>query len=202
MNFLSDFRKNFLLPTPFTELANSGLLAMSCRLLLLRRRSLGGRGGLEPLVDSRARSFSIGGGGVLCPGDSTAEPSGSRGRSLTMICGVLLLFVRPRLVLLALVASGRDPSSATSSRVGAILSKRLLAPLSRRRIFRSASLSFRLRSRLASFLLSFSSSRAHHPARESHRCERTLSITLSISTPAAFMRSKVFFSRCVANGAG
>lgn len=77
-----------------------------------------------------------------------------------------------------------------------------LAALSLRMDFASVSRSLRLRSRLFSFRCSFSISRAHQPASESQRCERTFSMTMSISTPALRMRWRVSFSSWVENGAG
>lgn len=78
----------------------------------------------------------------------------------------------------------------------------LLAALSLRIDLASASRSFRFRSRRFSFRCSFSKSRAHHPASESHRCASTCSMTISMSTPALRIRSRTSFSSCVENGAG
>ena len=56
-------------------------------LLLDLRFSFGGGGGrcCDELVE-RTESFSIGGGGVAVPAESTAEPSGKRGSSGTTAC--------------------------------------------------------------------------------------------------------------------
>jgi hypothetical protein len=48
----------------------------SCRVLLLRFRSLGGGGGRDVLGE-RIESLSTGGGGVVERGEATALPSGS-----------------------------------------------------------------------------------------------------------------------------
>lgn len=82
------------------------------------------------------------------------------------------------------------------------MSRRLLAALNRRRLFASASFSFRFRSLLLAFRSSFSSNNAHQPARESHLCANTFSITMSMSTPAARIRCKTSFSSSVEKGAG
>lgn len=60
----------------------------------LLSRSFGGNGGrcLEELWD-RTESFSIGGGGVAEPGESTAEPSGRRGNSGMTICAITAVSV-------------------------------------------------------------------------------------------------------------
>jgi hypothetical protein len=59
----------------------------SCKVLLLRFRSLGGGGGREVLGE-RIESLSSGGGGVADAGETTAVPSGSWGRSVTSIWAV------------------------------------------------------------------------------------------------------------------
>ena len=64
---------------------SSGLVETSWSVLPLERRRSRGFGGgsglcLDELAE-RIESFSIGGGGVEEDGDSTAAPSGSRGRS-------------------------------------------------------------------------------------------------------------------------
>lgn len=65
--------------------SKSGFEETSCRVLPQDRLlSFGGRGGrcLDELADL-IESFSIGGGGVADPGESTAVPSGNWGRSGT-----------------------------------------------------------------------------------------------------------------------
>lgn len=80
--------RRFWMPDGGTN--NSGLAVTNWRVLPLDLRlslSFGGRGGrcLEELRE-RTESFSIGGGGgVLDFGESTAVPSGKRGRSVTLI---------------------------------------------------------------------------------------------------------------------
>jgi len=115
--------------------------------------------------------------------------------------GVLRLCCLP-LIRLESDSGGESCSSSTSLSGPPIRSRRPLAALSRRRAFASASLSFRLRSLLFSFRSSFSTARAHQPANGSHRCASTFSMTLSISTPADRILSKVSFSIPVLNGAG
>jgi hypothetical protein len=165
----------FLMPfTPFMlgMVRRSGLVATICMCELLRRFSFGGTEGREVLRERRESLSTGGGGGVIVPpglGDSIVMPSGSLGKSLTRIWGVLRRWLLPREVLLLPGSSTvapvlMPPSSSTCSKV-AIVEKRPEAPLRRRKSFISASLSFRFFSRLTSFLASFSISSAHHPAR-------------------------------------
>jgi hypothetical protein len=117
---------------------------------------------------------------------------------------VLLRFaVLPRLFGVVSLSDGEFwPSSSSSFIVGASLSRRLLAALNRLRLFASASFSFRLRSFRLALRSSFSSSNAHQPDKESHRCASTFSITMSMSTPAARIRWRTSFSSSVEKGAG
>jgi len=64
------------LVTPPGGASKSGLFMTSCRVLLLRFRSLGGGGGRDVLGE-RIESLSTGGGGVVECGEATALPSGS-----------------------------------------------------------------------------------------------------------------------------
>lgn len=116
---------------------------------------------------------------------------------------MLLLFVDlPRLFGASSDIGECRPSSSVSLIVGAILSIRLLAALNLLRLFASASFSLRFLSLLFAFRSSFSNKSAHQPARESHRCASTFSITMSISHPAARIRCNTSFSSSVENGAG
>lgn len=90
----------------------------------------------------------------------------------------------------------------SSSRIGAMRSSLLDAAEIRREFLFSDSLSFRLRSLRRAFLSSFSNSKVHHPAKASHFWAKTLSITASMSTPAARIRSRQSFSKTVAKGGG
>ena len=133
------------------------------------------------------------------------DPSGKRGSwSLTVICGVgVLRLVRlPRIRDESLRAGESWPSSTSLIEGPAILSRRLLAALCLRESFISASRSFRFLSRRFSLRSSLSIRRAHQPASASHRCARTCSMTLSISTPAHRIRSNESCSTGVLNGGG
>jgi hypothetical protein len=167
---------------------------------LRRSNSLGGGGGREEEPDDRALSFSIGGGGLSKSGLFCA--SGSRGRSEGGPVMLVRFKALPRLFGGSPNKGDCCPSSSVSLMVGANLSSRLLAALNRRRLLASASRSLCLRSLLRALRSSFSKSNAHHPARESHRCASTFSITMSMSTPAARIRCKTSFSRSVVKGAG
>ena len=175
----------------------------------LLRISLGGGTGRrrrEELTERpRTESLSIGGGGVGDAGDSSVEPSGKRGKaSFTVICGVGVLRLErlPRTRDVSLRAGESCPSSTSLIEGAAILSSLLLAALSLLVAFNSASRSCRLRSRRFALRSSFSIKRAHQPARASHRCAKTCSMTLSMSTPAHLMRSRESFSTGVLNGGG
>lgn len=177
-------------------------------------RSLAGGGGRE-VEGVRVWSASIGGNGFSDEGRTMFAPSGRRGSSgapkhvrrrsrmsiLDLPCKLFLFVDRPLLFGVSEVGEC-NPSSSVSLIVGASLSKRLLAALKRLKLLASASLSFRLRSRLLALRSSFSSNSAHQPANESHRCARTFSMTISMSTPAARIRCSTSFSKSVEKGAG
>jgi hypothetical protein len=199
--------------------SSSGLDTTWSMLLRERRlsRSFAGRGGREDEFEPRPCFASIGGSGF-----SVVETidSGSRGISgapggapgsvskILMWMGFNLptkLFRFTDLPLLFGVSEAVgecSPSSSVSLIVGASLSRRLLAALRRLKLLASASLSLRLRSFRFAFRSSFSSSKAHQPAKASHRCARTFSMTISMSTPAARIRCSTSFSNSVEKGAG
>lgn len=189
--------------------------------MLLRERrlsrSFAGKGGREEEFELRARLVPIGGRGFSEDGRTRpGASSGRRGRSgaPTLVscevakvkwnipCRLLRFTDRPRLLGVSIAIGECSPSSSVSRMVGASLSSRLLAALRRRRLFASASRSLRLRSRRLAFRSSFSSNKAHQPAKASQRCAKTFSMTMSISTPAARMRCKTSFSKSVEKGAG
>jgi hypothetical protein len=193
----------------------SGLVCTTWSMLLRERRfsrSFAGGGGRDEDFELRVARLSMGGRGF------SELDSGRRGRSgaprlfsIIIIsngeylpCKLSRFNVLPRLFGVSPscgVGEGR-PSSSSSRIVGASLSRRLLAALKRRKLFTSASFSFRLRSLLFALRSSFSSSNAHQPANESHRCASTFSIIMSISTPAARIRCSTSFSNSVENGGG
>ena len=109
-------------------------------------------------------------------------------------CILVRLGSRPRTI--------SSPSSSDSLIVGAILSSRALAALILLDAFVSPSFSLRFLSLRLNLRSSFSIKRAHQPASESQRCERTFSMTKSMLTPALLIRCSVSFSRSVEKGAG
>lgn len=147
-------------------------------------------------------SFSIGGGGLSESGSGVDPDSSSCGRSEGAPCMLVRFRALPRPFGGSPIKGECSPSSSVSLIVGASLSKRLLAALSRLKLFASASRSLRLRSRLLAFRSSFSKSRPHQPARASQRWARTFSMTMSMSTPAARIRWRTSFSSSVVKGAG
>lgn len=100
--------------------------------------------------------------------------------------------------------AGGSPSltEPPSSPTGASRSRRLEACDQRRDVLRSSPFSFLFASLLSCFLPSFSSRSFHQPARVSHFCAKTDSITWSIFTPAAFIRCSVSCSNAVEKGSG